>query len=49
VIDITLSVIVPGTNQLLEHDNVGYDANPPINETGHRPLLPAFPYLPRPN
>jgi hypothetical protein len=49
VIDITLSVIVPGSNQLLEHDNVGYDANPPINETGHRPLLPVFPYLPAPN
>lgn len=49
VIDTTLSVIVPGTNQLLEHDNVGYDSNPPINATGHRPLLPAFPYLPRPN
>jgi hypothetical protein len=49
VIDITLSVVVPGTVQLLEHDNVGYDSNPPINETGHRPLLPAFPYLPRPN
>jgi len=49
VIDITLGVIVPGRNQRLEHDNVGYDANPPINETGHRPLLPSFPYLPAPN
>lgn len=49
VIDITLSVVVFGSNQLLEHDNVGYDANPPINETGHRPLLPTFPYLPAPN
>lgn len=49
VIDITLSVVVPGTNQLLEHDNVGYDQNPPINATGHRPILPAFPYLPAPN
>jgi hypothetical protein len=49
VIDITLGVIVPDTNQLLEHDNVAYDSNPPINATGHRPLLPGFPYLPRPN
>jgi hypothetical protein len=49
VIDITLGVLVPGKNQLLESDNVGYDSNPPISETGHRPLLPMFPYLPRPN
>lgn len=49
VIDITLGVIVPGRHKLLEHDNVGYDANPPINETGHSPLLPIFPYLPAPN
>ncbi|MGH2399170.1 MAG: DUF4331 domain-containing protein [bacterium] len=49
VIDITLGVIVPGSNQLLEHDNVSYNLNPPINETGHRPVLPAFPYLPSPN
>ncbi len=49
VIDITLSVVVPGTNQLFEHDNVGYDSHPPINATGHKPLLPAFPYLPGPN
>lgn len=49
VIDITLGVVVPGSNQLLEHDNVGYEMTPPINETGHRPVLPAFPYLPAPN
>lgn len=49
VIDITLSVIVPGSNELLEHDNVRYDGPSPINETGHRPLLQDFPYLPAPN
>lgn len=49
VIDITLSVIVPGSNQMLESDNVRYDGPSPINETGHRPLLPIFPYLPAPN
>jgi len=49
VIDITLGVIVPGSNQLLEHDNVSYESHPPINETGHKPLLPGFPYLPAPN
>lgn len=49
VIDITLSVVVPGSSQLLEHDNVSYENNPPINETGHNPLLPTFPYLPGPN
>lgn len=49
VIDITLGVVVPGSNQLLEHDNVSYDGPSPINETGHRPLLQDFPYLPAPN
>ncbi len=48
VIDITLSVIVPGTVPAVESDNVSY-AGPNANGSGHRPLLPKFPYLADPN
>lgn len=48
VIDITLSVIVPGTVPAVESDNVSY-AGPNANGSGHRPLLPKFPYLADPH
>jgi hypothetical protein len=46
VIDITLSVVVPVTPPL--KDNVSYNG-PNAGGTGHKPLLPTFPYLPAPN
>lgn len=48
-IDTTLSVIVPGKNQELQSDNVNYFAPAPIGVTGHKSLLPTFPYLAEPN
>ncbi len=48
VIDITLSVLVPGTNKKLESDNVRY-RGPNRGGTRHQDVLPAFPYLPAPN
>lgn len=48
VVDITLSVLVPGSNVHLERDNVSYDG-PNRGVTRHKPVLPAFPYLPSPN
>lgn len=48
VIDITLSVLIPGTVPALESDNVSY-SGPNANGSGHKPLLPKFPYLAGPN
>lgn len=46
VIDITLSVLVPGPTPV--PDNVSY-VGPNANGSGHKPLLPKFPYLAAPN
>ncbi len=53
VIDITLGVLVPGGFPLsapnaFESDNVSYNG-PNLGESGHKPLLPMFPYLAEPN
>ncbi|MBI4280039.1 MAG: DUF4331 domain-containing protein [Armatimonadetes bacterium] len=45
VIDITLTVV---TNGAIKSDGVSY-AGPNAGGTGHKPLLPAFPYLADPN
>lgn len=48
VIDITLSVLVPGSVPALESDNVSF-AGPNANGSGHKALLRKFPFLAAPN
>ncbi|MGH2406092.1 MAG: DUF4331 family protein, partial [bacterium] len=48
VIDITLSVVVGFNVPALKTDNVSYNG-PNLGGSGHKPLLPAFPFLAAPN
>jgi hypothetical protein len=48
VIDITLSVVASNLPAAFQTDNVSY-AGPNLGGSGHRPLLPSFPFLAPPN
>jgi len=48
VIDITLSVVASNLPAAFQTDNVSY-TGPNLGMSGHKPLLPAFPYLAPPN
>jgi len=48
VIDVTLSVVASNLPAAFHTDNVSY-AGPNLGGSGHRPLLPAFPFLAPPN
>ena len=48
VIDITLSVVASNLPPALRTDNVTY-TGPNLGGSGHKPLLPTFPYLAPPN
>jgi hypothetical protein len=48
VIDITLSVVASNLPPAFQTDNVSY-AGPNLGGSGHKPLLPVFPFLAPPN